>query len=1117
MQLTGSTLLLSATDVTKWLSCAHLPLLDHQVLHGLEEPPRGGSESADLIPRHGFEHERRLLERFQAEGLSVAAVERTEAAVPRTAALMHAGVEVIHQAALAADGWVGYADFLRRVERPSALGAWSYEAWDTKLSHAPKPVHVLQLCLYGDLLGVAQGVAPCHIHLVLGDGAAVSYRFEDFAAYARRLRRRLSQALAGNESNGLASYPYPTSHCPLCEYDSRCEARRRADDHLSLVAGMRRDQIEKLEAVGVRTVPDLGRESAPCADIGSGALARLRHQARLQVEGRAAGRTLHELLPPEPNRGLSLLPAPSPGDVFFDIEGDPFFDRGGGLEYLLGVMDAGAAQPGYRAFWGVDRPGEKRAFEQFIDFLMDRLRRYPDLHVYHYAAYEKTAVRSLMARHGTREEEVDDLLRRERFVDLYQATRQAVRASLESYSLKRVRSLFMKEVPITDVRHGDDSIVAFERWLLTRDQAILDGIEEYNRLDCLSTVLLREWLLERRREAASLFGQEPPFRAVGTKQASDTLQEERNEAAILRERLAERAAADPAAADALALMADLLDYHRREEKPAWWAYYDRLTKDDEGLLNDTEAIAGLEPDANPTRDKKSLAYTCRFPSQELKLREGKVDDPATREYAGELLSVDADAGVLLLKRGPSFEGLPIPRAIVAQGPPQAGVQRKALSRVARSVCDVGMDASPYRASTDLLRRAAPRLSDHPGGAIQTTTLDEQRRLVSGLNASTLVVQGPPGSGKTWLAARLIVDQIRQDRRIGVSALSHKAIHNLLAEVEHVAAAEGLSFRGLKKGSPQSRDSGFDGRFISTTDDNAECASFTGQLLAGTSWLFGREELEGTLDYLFVDEAGQVALADAVAMSTAARNLVLLGDPQQLSHVTQGVHPGGAGESVLTHLLRGAQTVDPARGLFLERTWRMHPDVCRFVSDTFYGGRLTSHDGCARQSVDSPGLSGAGLRFLPVEHGGNGQRSTEEAEAVAGRIASLLRGGILTTFDGERRPIEPGDILVVAAYNMQVRCLRERLPAGVEVGTVDKFQGREGAVVFFSLASSSGEDVPRGLEFLFSPNRLNVAISRARCLAVIAASPRLLEARCRTVEQMTRVNLLCRFAEAAQAG
>ena len=275
-------------------------------------------------------------------------------------------------------------------------------------------------------------------------------------------------------------------------------------------------------------------------------------------------------------------------------------------------------------------------------------------------------------------------------------------------------------------------------------------------------------------------------------------------------------------------------------------------------------------------------------------------------------------------------------------------------------------------------------------------------------------------------------------------------------------------------------------------------------------------MEGQFDYLFIDEAGQVSLADAVAMSPCARNLVLLGDPQQLPHVTQGIHPGGVGVSVLEHLLEGHDTVPPDRGLFLEQTWRMHPDVCEFISALAYDGRLQSQADCARQTITSAGLSGTGLRYLPVPHAGNAQQSIEEAGAIADEIRRLLATGTFTDRNGTRRPLTPADILVVAPYNMQVRCLLQSLPAGVEVGTVDKFQGREAPVVFFSMASSSGDDIPRGLEFLFSRNRLNVAISRAKAMAVLVCSPRLLETRCRTVEQMRLVNGLCALAERAGA-
>jgi hypothetical protein len=378
------------------------------------------------------------------------------------------------------------------------------------------------------------------------------------------------------------------------------------------------------------------------------------------------------------------------------------------------------------------------------------------------------------------------------------------------------------------------------------------------------------------------------------------------------------------------------------------------------------------------------------------------------------------------------------------------------------------------------------------------------------------VQGPPGSGKTWTAARVIVALIKAGVRVGVAATSHKAIHKLLDDIEDAAAEPPFSFRGLKKSTGDNPDSHYDSAHIASCKDNN---AFPGdrdehQLLAGTPWLWAREQMRDAVDVLFVDEAGQVALADALAISHAAKSTVLLGDPQQLAHISQGVHPRSSGCSVLQHLLGDAQTVSADRGVFLDLTYRMHPDVCRFVSEAMYEGRLASARGRERQTIESPGLSGAGSRMLFVEHSDNRQRAPEESERVAAEVQRLLAEGRFTDVDGNERPLTLDDILIVAPYNMQVRCLHDHLPRGARVGTVDKFQGQQAPVVFFSMTSSSGEDVPRGMDFLFSRNRLNVAVSRAQAMSVVVCSPSLLWARCNSVEQMRLVNALCRFAETA---
>jgi uncharacterized protein len=1106
----------SPSDLHAFLACPHLFALEFR-RRQRGEPRAARSAEADLVARRGEAHERAQLAAFRAMGSEVVEVVldadwNWARAAADTLAAMRAGADVVYQAVLVDAQWRGVADFLVRTDTPSAFGGWSYEAWDTKLARRSRPYFLLQLCFYSAQVGRHQDGAPDWMKVVLGDGRVEAYRFGDFSAYAQRLWRRLEATAAELPD----TYPHPVAHCALCHHAAACESVRERDDHLSLIAGIRREQVERLGQVGIASVAALATApQLPAVRIGARTLEALRHQARLQHGHRATGTHRFELLPPEEARGLELLPRPDPGDVFFDMEGYPYFEIGGGLEYLFGAVMVDTGRPRFCAFQAGTRGEERAAFEQFIDMLVARLRRFPALHVYHYAHYEPTALKRLAMQHGTRETELDALLRRETFVDLYQVVRQALRISHPSYSIKAVRQFFMPEAGHGAVTGGGESIVAFERWLATGDPDILAEIARYNKEDCVSTWRLRDWLLERRDEAVARFG------PVAWREAGE-MAEEAPESATFgdaeRDALLGLAPGQPSTTgDALVTLADVVTYHRREAKPGYWEYFARKTKSFDELILDTEAIAGIVPDGPSRPEKRSLIYPCRVEPQDCKLTaDSPVEDPRPGTPAVHIHSLDLAMGRLELRRERDADAEPLPTALIAGGPVRTEAQRRALVALARDVVTRGIDVRD--AARDLLLRRPPRIRNHPEGApLQTPRLDTQQALVGALDNSYLFVQGPPGTGKTWTGARLIASLLSGGRRVGVMGPSHKAIHNLLDEVERVAATDGLTFRGLKKAG-RSDESCYESAHISSTGSNAVCENSDAQLLAGTSWLFAREGLRQSLDTLFIDEAGQVALADALAVSSSARNLVLLGDPQQLAHVSQGVHPAGSGLSVLAHLLGDQATVATTHGLFLEQTWRMHGDVCRFVSAMSYDSRLRSEAGCGRQRVDCAcGLSGTGLRFIAVEHTGNAQRSDEEAARLADEVRRLLSRGTFTDREGVRRPIRPEDILVVAPFNLHVHCLRERLPAGVEAGTVDKFQGREAPIVFFAMGSSSGEDVPRGMGFLFSRNRLNVALSRARALAVIVASPALLGANCGSIDEMRLVNLLCRFADQAEAG
>jgi uncharacterized protein len=559
-------------------------------------------------------------------------------------------------------------------------------------------------------------------------------------------------------------------------------------------------------------------------------------------------------------------------------------------------------------------------------------------------------------------------------------------------------------------------------------------------------------------------------------------------------------------------LAGLLGFHEREAKSQWWEYYDRMDRSEDELLEDGECLAGLTVARPPEPVKRSLMHTYRFPSQETKRKAGdQVSDVASGTYAGTIEEIDEHQLIVRIKRGAKYGPLPEHLTIGPGGPIDSTVLREAIFRFAE---DELTGQESYPALQAILGKTLPRIRGHREGdriAEGEDLLRATTQAVAGLDQSYLFIQGPPGAGKTYTSAHVIVELIRRGKKVGVAANSHKAIHNLLTKIEEMANEQGVDFKGVKKSS--SGDSVFEGRFIHS-EERIDKISLDAQLLAGTAWLFGDERFDRHLDYLFIDEAGQVALANVIAMGTAARNIVLVGDQMQLGQPVQGVHPGEAGLSVLDFLLGGQATVSPERGIFLDHTRRLHPSVCRFISDAFYEGRLAPDPGNAKRRLifKSPvnGIASEGIHFLPVPHSGCSQKSDEEATVIKHCYEALLCQQFQEK-DGTVRSITPNDVLVVSPYNAQVNLLESVLPKGAIVGTVDKFQGQEAPVVLVSMATSSAEDMPRNIEFLFSANRLNVAVSRAQCIAAVFASPRLLETPCRSIEQLRLVNKFCQLA------
>lgn len=1091
MRILDGRILLSASDLMRFTGCAHATTLDLAYLQGHGPTPREDSDDALLLQKQGNAHEAAHLKRLKDAGRSVVEIERSSLAknAETTRAALIDGPDVVFQGAFVSGNWGGWSDFMERVERPSALGPFSYEVADTKLKRRPHPKHVLQLVLYSDLLTELQGQAPEFAHVELGDGTRTTLRLADFAAYAREARARLENFIA----DPMETRPAPCADCGLCRWGDHCAEVWHAEDSLFNVANITRGQVKKLEAAGVRTMEALASRDEPVRGMAEPTRKRLVTQAKLQ-HARKTGEPSWELREPEPGKGFDLLPEPKPGDIFYDIEGDPHFE--GGLEYLHGIWLDGQ----FRAFWAHDHTAEAQVLSDLLEFFRAQLAEYPAARIYHYASYEITALRRLTVKYGIGEAFLDRLLRERRFIDLFAVVRGALIGSEESYSIKSMEA-FYGRTREGEVKTARGSVVAYERWRETGEQQILDEIEDYNRVDCISTQELRDWLVSIRPDG--------PWPILGMP-ADDKEIEEDAETQAFRSELA----ASGLPAEQQEMLFNLGLFHKREAKPAQWAVFDSVGKDEDDLINDFEALAGLEAVGPAQPVKRSMSRTYRFPPQETKLRGGKRATVPVFDAPPATVSIDAfdpRKREITVKVGNAKAHLLRDRLTLH---PDWPLNTDVIAAALRDVIADQCGPRRFTAITDTLARAAPRLKSGPssdvlGGA---DPVEGTIAAVAAMDGTVLPVQGPPGTGKTYVTARGILSLVSAGYRVGVASTSHEAIRNVLmgclSALEDNNADTGLKHLELVhkvSGDDDGYPEGFTG--ITRTTANDDPALSSASIVGGTAFFFSRPEFAQTFDWLFVDEAGQVSLANLLAMGRAARSIVLVGDPRQLPQVIQGAHPHPANLSCLEWLLGDHATISPDRGIFLPVSRRMHPEVCRFISDQVYEGRLTSHPDTAMQRVGDTPLPEAGAFWVPVAHDGNSQISPEEVSAICSTIYKLLRG-TWTEKDGTTGVMRESDIIVVAPYNAQVNALQEALATTIRVGTVDKFQGQEAPVCLVSMTASSAEEMPRGMEFLFSLNRINVAVSRAKGLALVFGAPRLREAKCETVDQMRLVNTLC---------
>jgi predicted RecB family nuclease len=1125
MRYSDNSFQLAATDLSNHLGCAHLTELNRKVAIGEIKKATYYDPALDVLIKRGRDHEAAYVAHLVARGLHV--VDLTGKSTEYVLDAMARGVDVLVQVKLQEGQWLGYADILIRMPGKSKFGDWHYEVQDTKLSQNTRAGVILQLCLYTDLLAKVQQAEPERMYVVKpgADFPTDEYRFSDFRSYYELVKEKFEAIMSGPPQ--ADTYPDPVEQCSICNWWQVCDRKRHEDDHLSLVAGMRSMHIVELERQKINTLESFATvESLDKPERGNlESLERKQAQARIQLDGRLANTMVHKLLLPiDAGRGFNRLPEPNPGDVYFDIEGDAFFPDGG-LEYVFGYAFREKGELVYERSWAINRLEEKHAFEKFMAFIIARWRRYSAMYIYHFAPYEPSALKRLARVHAAYEKEVDDLLRAERFIDLHAVFKEALLASVETYSLKALEKFtrYTRKVDLRDASSARKSVeIALELGEFhSLSPATVMAVEEYNQDDCLATEALHVWLEDLRNSASQTHPIARPELKTGAE--SENVQSFNTRAQALFKSLTEKLPEDRTTwrdeHKAMWLLAHQIEYFRREDKSAWWEFYRVHELDHEELLDERKAITGLTfvGELPKIGRERNITHRYIFPAQEVSIDEGDSIIEVKGDTIGTVRAISIEGLTIDIKK--SAKAVQVhPTAVHVSERIDPGALATSLLSFAESVDEDGLIQNwPYPAAKDLLMKRAPRLIGGSRGAYVEAGEDMVTaaiRIATNLDKSVFAIQGPPGTGKTYTGANMIVALAKAGKKIGITAVSHKVIRNLSEACIPIANQLGVKASFVHKITEPSETLPPQ---ITEVDksDQARAALANGSIVCGTAWLWAEDGSREVLDYLFVDEAGQMSLSQVLAASRAAKNLILLGDPQQLEQPQRGAHPEGSDVAALTYLLNGHPTMPEGNGLFLGVTRRLHPAITSFTSELYYEGRLTSLPGLENQVVSGgTPFDGAGLLYVPVVHRGNQNKSPEEVQTIELLIRKILPTGIWTSAEGETRLLTKDDILIVAPYNAQVATLLEQLP-GFRIGTVDKFQGQEAPIVIYSMTSSSIEDAPKGMSFLFNPNRLNVATSRAKSVCILVASPKLLEPGCRTIDQMRWANGVCRFVEGAK--
>ena len=1019
------------------------------------------------------------------------------------------GYDLIYGGWLKSKNWIGELDFLEINNAvKSNLGNWSYEIIDTKYTSKVKGDHIYQGCLYSLLLFEIQGIHSNNFYIVLKDFNKVAVKlsevYESFLFHKDSFENFIKNELHKKIIEKI-------SHCSFQDLQEFCENERVKSKHLNQIYGTNKINIKKLNKAGIYNYVELAKldPKKNIEKLKDDTKIKLINQAKLKIESEEKGYPIFDIKEENKtlNKGFNLLPEPSECDLFFDIEGvlDYVFD--GKLEYLFGIYYEEGGEKIFKTFWAHNKEEERQSVIDFFSFTKAHFKKYPKAKIYHYAHYEITALERLTSLYKIHDIDYDHYLHLSRFVDLYKVVRNAIFISGKSYSIKEIEKYYPFR-RTGEIQKGDVSEEYYIRYIETGKKSFLKEIEDYNKQDCESTFKLRKWLLKIKPEDTKFFV--PEKENIELRPYEEILIEYRkklNDSKIKNTNIGK-------------ILSDILGYYQRELKPSWREFYSRKDLSHEELVDDRECIGNMKL-ASIFQEKKSYVYLYKFSEQEHKLKEKKRaiiannTDPDRSDFAGTIQELDQIKRTVILKKGISKEQKKLPKVLsIGEGL----MQHKRFENLNNNIykfCDNILDNKDgYNAIKSFLNKDIPRIKGlkHGDKIIKSENFDEEiPKIILNLQDSYIFLQGPPGSGKSFQSGNAIVEILKKNKRVAVTGNSHKVIHNVLEKVEKIAIKQNFSFKGLYMGNIDDDEKFFDGKLIKTERVKDPFINALREnkihLFAGTKFHLAQSYYQKEIDYLLIDEASQLSVADLVSLGGVAKNIILVGDQQQLGQPTKGNHPNESGKSVLEYLLDGKDTISKERGIFLNTTYRLHPNINNYISENFYDGRLITNTKNQNRKIEYKKdslIKSEGIHTILMNHSDRSQTSEEECEVIK-KLMNQLIGCDYTDYDNSKRKLTIEDFLIVSPYNAQVNFLKARLEKGVQIGTIDKFQGSEKIISIISMTSSSIEDLSRNKKFFFNRNRLNVGISRAKCCSIILFNQKLLEPPPKTHDEFKLIN------------